>query len=91
MTFSRPSRLRVAGLAAFSAFVLACGSSSPEPTPPRPNVVVIFSDELAPEFLGVYGGDFPTPNLDRLAAQGMRFDRAFAGSPLCISSLLLEI
>jgi arylsulfatase A-like enzyme len=43
----------------------------------RPNIVCIFSDELSPEFLGSYGGKYPTPNLDALAKRGIRFTRAY--------------
>lgn len=51
--------------------------------PAKPNVVFILADDLGYECLGAYGGtSYPTPNLDRLAASGMRFDRAYA-QPLC--------
>lgn len=43
----------------------------------RPNIIFIFSDDHATEALGAYGGPLaslnPTPNLDRLADQGMLF------------------
>lgn len=48
------------------------------------NFVVIFSDEMAPEYLGAYGGSqYPTPALDKLADDGLRFDNAFSVSPIC--------
>ena len=52
----------------------------------RPNVVVLFSDELAPEFLSCYGGDIQTPNLDRLAAGGLKFTNAYSAAPMCTPS-----
>ncbi len=55
-------------------------------TADRPNVVVFFSDELAPEFLSCYGGKISTPHLDRLAQQGVRFERAYSSAPQCTPS-----
>ncbi|TAD88624.1 MAG: sulfatase [Alphaproteobacteria bacterium] len=52
---------------------------------PRHNVVVILSDEHAAEVLGVEGHRVArTPNLDRLAARGTRFTRAYTPSPICV-------
>lgn len=56
----------------------------------RPNIVFIFSDDHAVNAVGAYGGRLakldPTPNLDRLARQGMRFDRAFVTNSICTPS-----
>jgi len=47
------------------------------------NIVLILADDIGIEGLGCYGGtDYPTPNLDQLAAQGLRFTHAYA-QPLC--------
>lgn len=52
----------------------------------RPNILLLFADDLGYEALGCYGSkDFQTPNLDRFAAQGMRFLRAYT-SPVCTPS-----
>ncbi|MDE0768486.1 MAG: sulfatase-like hydrolase/transferase, partial [Opitutaceae bacterium] len=49
----------------------------------KPNVILILADDLGIEALGCYGGtSYNTPNLDRLAAEGIRFDDAHA-VPLC--------
>lgn len=54
----------------------------------RPNIVWISTHDINPD-LGCYTGVWPgaeyavTPNLDRLAAEGARFDRAFASAPVC--------
>ena len=51
--------------------------------PKRPNILLILADDLGYECLGSYGGtSYKTPNLDRMAADGMRFRYAFA-QPLC--------
>ena len=53
----------------------------------RPNIVVVMADQLAPQFCGAYGHPVArTPNLDALAARGMRFDAAYCNSPLCAPS-----
>ena len=43
----------------------------------RPNIVVVLVDDLGFSDIGPYGGEFPTPNLDRLAARGVRFTQAY--------------
>lgn len=53
-------------------------------SPARPNIVLILVDDLGWADLGCYGSTFyETPNLDRLAAQGVRFTDAYAASPVC--------
>ncbi|HEU5317723.1 MAG TPA: choline-sulfatase [Chloroflexota bacterium] len=53
----------------------------------RPNILVIMSDEHAPQFSG-FGGHplVKTPYLDRLAAGGVLFRNAYCNSPLCVPS-----
>ena len=56
----------------------------------RPNIVFIFSDDHAYQAIGAYGGRLaalnPTPNIDRLAKQGMLFDRFFVENSICAPS-----
>ena len=50
----------------------------------RPNIVLILADDLGINDLACYGlKDHRTPNLDRLASQGMRFTCAYAAQPVC--------
>jgi len=52
----------------------------------RPNILWIMADDLSPD-LGCYGNQLVhTPHVDRLAAQGVRFDQAFATNPVCSPS-----
>ena len=52
----------------------------------RPNVVFMICDDLGFGDLGCYGSKLPTPNLDALAADGMRFTHLNAGHPICSAS-----
>ena len=52
----------------------------------RPNIVVILPDDFGYGDVSAYGGPAPTPNLDRLAAQGTRFSNAFAAVSSCSPS-----
>jgi arylsulfatase A-like enzyme len=62
-------------------------ASLPEVLPPAPNIVLIVADDLGYGDLGCYGqGKIKTPNLDKLAAEGMRFTSFYAGSTVCAPS-----
>ena len=56
----------------------ACGSAAP-PTAPddRPNVLLIMADDMGFSDIGAYGSGIATPNLDRLAAGGLRFTQFY--------------
>jgi arylsulfatase len=49
----------------------------------RPNVLVILADDLGYSDLGAYGGEIPTPNLDRLAKAGARFEKCYNSARCC--------
>ncbi|MBI3279887.1 MAG: sulfatase [Acidobacteria bacterium] len=50
----------------------------------KPNVVVLFADDLGYGDLGSYGGkDIPTPNIDSIARNGVRFTNGYVSCPVC--------
>jgi arylsulfatase A-like enzyme len=84
-----PRHVAAAFLAALGLFL--CAVSRParaaDPAPARPNIVFILADDLGYGDLGCYGQKLIlTPNIDALAAGGMRFTQFYAGSPVCAPS-----
>ncbi len=65
-----------------AALVLFC---APLRAAEKPNVLFIAVDDLKP-IAGCYGGTAKTPNLDRLAARGVRFERAYCNQAVCAPS-----
>lgn len=65
-------------------------SSTKSTTAERPNILFIMADDHAVNALGAYGSRLarldPTPNLDRLASQGMRFTNVFCPNSICAPS-----
>lgn len=56
----------------------------PDPKPARPNIIFVFTDDLAYQAISAYGyGLNATPHIDRLAKQGMRFDRCVVTNSIC--------
>jgi arylsulfatase A-like enzyme len=53
----------------------------------RPNILIAITDDQSWEHLGAYGADWiDTPNVDRLAAEGVRFEQAYSVAPSCSPS-----
>ncbi|MHB1556465.1 MAG: arylsulfatase [Isosphaeraceae bacterium] len=80
------NRLRVLGGISVAAAIVAIGASRAEDGPDsarRPNFVVIVLDDLGYGDLGCYGGEIRTPNIDRLAAGGLRFTRFYNAARCC--------
>jgi arylsulfatase A-like enzyme len=72
--------------AALAALALALPAQTPA-AESKPNIVFILADDLGYGDLGSYGqAVIQTPNLDRLATQGMRFTQFYAGAPVCAPS-----
>jgi len=85
MNITRRRFLNYSGLLTTSVLfgsITTCSSQKQK----KPNIIILFSDELPPEYLGCYGGPYPTPHIDSLAAQGVRFTNAYAAAPMCTPS-----
>ncbi|QDT01834.1 Arylsulfatase [Rubripirellula lacrimiformis] len=52
----------------------------------RPNIVLIFSDDQGVDDVGCYGSEIPTPNIDRIAKQGIRLTNWYSASSICTPS-----
>lgn len=58
----------------------------------KPNILFITTDQQRKDTMGCYGNDIvQTPHLDRLAGEGLTFDRAYCESPICIPSRVTMI
>jgi arylsulfatase len=74
--------MRTAAILLLLAGLTVPAASKPS-GPRRPNIVLILADDLGWSDLGCYGGEIPTPNLDRLAADGLRFTQFYNGARCC--------
>ncbi|MCP4501172.1 MAG: sulfatase-like hydrolase/transferase, partial [Deltaproteobacteria bacterium] len=64
--------------------LLPLGAAAESKKAPKPNVVVVFVDDLGWTDLGCYGSKFyETPRIDRLAKQGAIFARAYSSCNVC--------
>jgi arylsulfatase A-like enzyme len=76
-------RLLLLALLALAPTAQAAADDDP-PAPKRPNIVIILADDLGWTDLGCQGsGYYETPNIDRLAARGMRFTDGYSCGPNC--------
>ncbi|VTS04628.1 arylsulfatase [Tuwongella immobilis] len=83
------SSYRIAGIIAGLVAIFGSGSviAADKPAPRKPNIVFVIADDLGYGDLGCYGQKkIPTPNLDRLAAEGMRLTRHYSGNAVCAPS-----
>ncbi len=67
------------------ALALFAAAQQPATEPAQPNIILILADDLGWSDLGCYGSEIATPNLDRLAANGIRFTR-FHNTAKCFPS-----
>jgi arylsulfatase A-like enzyme len=76
---------RLITLALTGLLVSQAGSATA--SEPKPNILLLLSDDHSYPYLGCYGNpDVRTPHLDKLAGEGMRFDRMFVSCPQCVPS-----
>lgn len=82
----RGMKKQKSGVAYFVGAMLIAGMTWAEAV--GPNLLVLLSDDQRPDTLGCYDAGTPikTPNLDRLASEGLRFNNGFATSPICVVS-----
>ena len=76
----------VAGSAAGLSTLQSCASAARTSTAParRPNIIFIMTDDHASHAMSCYGSKInKTPNLDRIANEGMRFDNSFCTNSIC--------
>lgn len=74
-------KLRTTSLIAFSALTMNLAHAQ------KPNIIVILTDDMGFGDIGCYGGNFaPTPNVDRMAREGIRFTKYYSTSPICSAS-----
>ena len=89
--FSRRGFLRAAGLTAAALAIPGCGGhlqqASGGKSTDKPNVVMIFCDDVGYADIGVFGAKgYETPNLDRMAAEGVKFTDFYAAASSCTPS-----
>lgn len=74
-------KLKEASLVAISAFALNVAQAQ------KPNIIVILTDDMGYSDVGCYGGNFvPTPNIDKMAKEGVRFTQYYSAAPICSAS-----
>ena len=79
-------KLRPLVLLACAAVSLGFAGTAAAAAAKRPNILWLIGEDFSPD-LACYGvKEVASPNLDRLAAQGMRFNRMFTTAPVCSAS-----
>ena len=74
-------------LIAFAWLAIAAANAAVASNAERPNILVILADDLGYGELGCQGGkDVPTPNIDSLAQNGIRFTSGYVSCPVCSPS-----
>ncbi len=76
MSFSFRTLVLLAG-------AVAAAACAPGGARPRPNIVLVLADDLGWKDVSYNGSAYATPNIDRLAAQGLTFTQAYAATPAC--------
>ena len=66
----------------FAALFCCWVSSTAQAADVKPNIIFIMVDDMGRDWISSYGASHPTPNVDRLAAQGIRFENCWC-APIC--------
>src|ERR1044071_2976979 len=81
---SRTTRRELLTATCATPLALLAGPHAAQAAPAAPNILFILADDFGYADLSCYGRrDYKTPNIDRLAAQGVRFTQAYANSAVC--------
>jgi arylsulfatase A-like enzyme len=76
--------ISIAHATALCAALITLMPSSADAAEKKPNIVFVFSDDVSRNTWGAYGSrDCKTPHIDRIARDGMRFDRAYCAVAMC--------
>lgn len=86
--FTRRNFLKSAGIAGMAGITFISGGCADEQrivnSVRKPNLLFVFSDQQSYDMLGCYGNpDIITPNLDRMAEEGIRFNHCVSSCPVC--------
>lgn len=71
-----------------SPFFSACTATEKAEAPKRPpNIILVFTDDQGYADLGIYGAkNFETPHIDKMASEGLKFERFYVSQPVCSAS-----
>lgn len=84
MKWNKGNKVKKNGFMTSACLAMAAGMSAFGAATDRPNILIIMTDDMRYDLMTHEGHPYiQTPNLDRLAAEGMRFTQAYASSPLC--------
>lgn len=82
---STRSRVCIAVIGLAATLLPSVAAAQDAPADSRPNVLVILVDDLGYSDLSSYGGEVPTPNIDALAHEGLRFTQTYNSARCCPS------
>ena len=84
---TRREFMRAIGVAGAAAAFNGCATSAPAKAKRKPNFIIIYADDQGYQDVGCFGSpDIETPNLDRMAAEGMIFTDFYSAAPSCTPS-----
>ena len=84
---ARRDFLKVSSVGMMAFMTQSCSSAPAKNLKSKPNIIFVLADDLGYAELGCYGQKkIQTPNIDKLASQGMKFFQHYSGSPVCAPS-----